>query len=37
MKNIKAITAMICGVIIAVLYGKEIISHVKADVTLSIK
>ena len=37
MKNLKAIVAMICGIVIAVLYGKEIISHVKADVTLSIK
>lgn len=37
MKNLKALVAMICGVILAVLYGKEILSHVKADVTLSIK
>lgn len=37
MKNIKAITAMICGVILAVLYGKDILKHVKADISLSIK
>ena len=37
MKNIKTLVGIICGVVLAVLYGKDILKHVKADVTLSIK
>lgn len=35
--KLKDVLGIFCGVILAVLYGKKILKHVKADISLSIK